>query len=147
MGTDDGMCFACGTRNSRGLGLRFDFDGGEAAADVVFDEAFQGYEGIVHGGIVSTVLDEAMVTVLNEMGELALTAELVVRFVSPARVGEPLRVTGRLVAGRGKLRKLEALLARPDGTEVARARSTYVRIGRLRTKPAQGAPDPAGRMP
>jgi uncharacterized protein (TIGR00369 family) len=128
---DDGMCFACGARNREGLGLRFRYDGSEVAADITFRQTFQGYRGIVHGGLISTVLDEAMVTLLNKTGELAVTAELTVRFVAPARVGEPLRVTARLVESRGRIRRLEALVARAGGAEVARARSTCVRLGPL----------------
>jgi len=128
---DDGMCFACGPRNPHGLGLRFQFDGREVAADITFEKTFQGYRGIVHGGLLSTVLDEAMVTLLNRMGEHAVTAELTVRFLAPAGIGEPFRVTAGLVERRGRIRKLEARLARTDGTEVARARSTCIRLGPL----------------
>jgi len=100
------------------------FDGREVGADITFEKTFQGYRGIVHGGLLSTVLDEAMVTLLNRMGEHAVTAELTVRFLAPAGIGEPFRATGRI-------RKLEARLARTDGTEVARARSTCIRLGPL----------------
>lgn len=136
---DDNMCFACGAKNSQGLGLRFRFDGSEVAADIAFKQTFQGYRGIVHGGLISTLLDEAMVTLLNKTGELAVTAELTVRFVTPARVGEPVRVTARLVERRGRIRKLEARVARVDGTEIARARSTCVRLGPLPAAAPDGA--------
>jgi uncharacterized protein (TIGR00369 family) len=136
---DDGMCFACGTRNPQGLGLRFRFDSREVAADVTFGQAFQGYRGIVHGGLISTVLDEAMVTLLSKLGVLAVTAELTVRFVAPARVGEPFRVTARLVEKRGRISKLEARLVGADGTEIARARSTYFRLGSLSSVTHDGA--------
>jgi len=132
---DDGMCFACGRRNPGGLQLRFEFDGREAGAEITFGERFQGYRGVVHGGLVSTALDEAMVTVLNRQGELALTAALSVRFLAPARVGEPLRVAATLVSRRGRLRRLEARLTRGDGTELARAEGTYFRV---RSLPADG---------
>lgn len=126
---NDGMCFACGRRNTQGLGLRFRFDGREAAADIAFKQAFQGYRGVVHGGLISTVLDEAMVTLLNRMGELALTAEITVRFVAPARIDEPLRVTSRLIQRRGRIRRLEARVTRQDGAEIARAQGTFFRVG------------------
>ena len=128
---DDGMCFACGRRNPAGLGLRFAFDGHEASAAVSFGERFQGYRDIVHGGLVSTALDEAMVMVLNRTGELALTAELSVRFLAPVRVGESLRVAATLVSRRGRVSRLEARLTREDGTELARAVGTYFRTGPL----------------
>jgi uncharacterized protein (TIGR00369 family) len=139
---DDGMCFACGRRNPCGLGLRFEFDGREASAPLTFEGRFQGYRDVVHGGLISTALDEAMVTVLNRCGELALTAELTVRFLAPARIGEPLRVAATLVSRRGGLSRMEARLMRQDGTELARAAGTYFRV---RSLPGDGAAPGDGR--
>ena len=78
-------------------------------------------------------------TLLNRTGELAVTAELTVRFVTPARIGEPVRVTARLVERRGRIRRLEARVARADGTEIARAGSTCVRLGPLPGAAPDGA--------
>ncbi|MBN2565015.1 MAG: PaaI family thioesterase [Candidatus Eisenbacteria bacterium] len=120
---DDDMCFACGKHNSDGLGMEFDFTGDEVRTSVVFPKKFQGYRDVVHGGLVSTALDEAMVTLLNKLGYLALTAELTVRFVRPVRVEERLDITARLIEKRGKIFRLEAEAVSPDGSEVARASS------------------------
>ncbi len=126
---DDRMCFACGKDNPDGLQLKFESVGDEVRTSVIFPRKFQGYSDVVHGGLVSTVLDETMVTLLNRMGYLALTAELSVRFREPVRVGERIDVTANLVEKRGKVFRLSARAARPDGTEVATAESRCFQVG------------------
>jgi len=89
-------CFACGPANKEGLQLCFEHDKGLAKAQVVLDDIYQGYPGIAHGGIVTTLLDEAMVHALVDIDILAVTARLEVRFHNPVPVGERLTVQGRL---------------------------------------------------
>jgi uncharacterized protein (TIGR00369 family) len=126
---DDHLCFACGKDNPNGLHLEFETVGDDVRTSVTFPSKFQGYSGVVHGGLVSTVLDEAMVTLLNRRGYLALTAELSVRFREPVHVGERIDVTASLVEKRGKIFRLVAIATRPDGTEVATAESRCFRVG------------------
>ncbi len=129
---DDRMCFACGKDNPDGLQLEFESVGSDVRTSVTFPSKFQGYSDVVHGGLVSTVLDETMVTLLNRMGYLALTAELSVRFREPVRVGERIDVTASLLEKRGKVFRLVATASRPDGTEVATAESRCFQVGLVR---------------
>jgi uncharacterized protein (TIGR00369 family) len=126
--SDDSMCFCCGRENADGLGLEFSFDGDEVSTTVSFPKKFQGYRDIVHGGLLSTVLDEVMVTLLIKMGHFAATAELNVRFLRPLRVDEPIEVRARLVENRGRVFRVAAVATRADGTDVARAESTCVAV-------------------
>jgi len=128
---DDHLCFACGKDNPDGLRLEFESVGDEVRTSIEFPKKFQGYSGVVHGGLVTTVLDEAMVTLLNRMGYLALTAELSVRFLKPVRVGERVNVSARLLERRGKIFRLEARATDPDGSELARAESRCFLVGRV----------------
>ncbi len=128
----DRMCFACGKDNPDGLQLEFESVGDNVRTSVTFPSKFQGYSDVVHGGLVSTVLDETMVTLLNRMGYLALTAELSVRFREPVRVGERIDVTASLLEKRGKVFRLVATASRPDGTEVATAESRCFQVGLVR---------------
>ena len=57
---DEGKCFACGPNNPIGLKLDFQFSGDSYVAKFTPSAQYQGYDGITHGGIVSTLLDEAM---------------------------------------------------------------------------------------
>ena len=131
--SDDSMCFCCGRQNPDGLGLEFSYDGEEVSTTVSFPKKFQGYRDIVHGGLLSTVLDEVMVTLLIKMGHLAATAELNVRFLKPLRVGDPIEVRAWLIENRGRVFRVAAAATQPDGTEVARAESTCVAVGPMPT--------------
>lgn len=129
---DDRLCFACGKDNPDGLHLEFESVGDDVRTSVAFPGKFQGYREIVHGGLVSTVLDETMVTLLNRMGYLALTAELSVRFREPVHVGERIDVTASLVEKRGKVFRLAAAATRQDGTVVATAEARCFQVGLVR---------------
>jgi uncharacterized protein (TIGR00369 family) len=128
---DDGMCFACGKRNPDGLRLEFAFEGGEVRTTLSFPKKFQGYRNLVHGGLLSTVLDEAMVTLLNRLGHLAVTGELRIRFLHPVLVDQQIEISARLVEKRGKRFKVAATAALPDGTVAAEAESTCMSLGHL----------------
>ncbi len=126
---DDRMCFACGADNPDGLGLEFRDEDGEVVASYSFPKKFQGYRSVVHGGLISTVLDEAMVTVVNRRGRFAVTGELQVKFIQPLHVDERFEVRAHLVEARGRIYRLAAVAALSDGREIAAATSTCIDMG------------------
>lgn len=102
-------CFACGRENPAGLELCFVPDGQvSVSCECVISETYQGYPGIVQGGIVSTLLDSAMTNCLFGLGIEAVTARLNVKFRDPVRIGVPLRVSARLVRSEKRVHTLEA---------------------------------------
>ena len=129
---DDSMCFACGKENADGLHLEFDCTGEHVQTTLAFPKKFQGYSDIVHGGLISTVLDETMVTLLNRMGHFAVTAELSVRFLSPLSVGQPMTVTAGLVEARGRIFRVAATATLADGTKIATGEARCVSMESLR---------------
>ena len=115
---DDGYCFACGPKNGSGLRLAFRAEGGKASAEFIPLKSHQGFRDIVHGGIITAVLDEAMMKALLSRGIFAMTAEIAVRFRSPLRVGdnsvveaEINTVAGRFVEASAVLRKADEVVA------------------------------------
>lgn len=83
-------------------------DDGSLITLVVFDETLQGYDGRVHGGLISAVTDSAMVRCLMGHGVISYTAELNMRFRHPAEIDKETKfVTAILSSGRNKLFKLE----------------------------------------
>ena len=96
--TDD--CFVCGRFNPRGLGIRFFADSDGAYAQYVPPVGFQGYDGILHGGILSTLLDEIMVKALAARQITAVTGKLEVRFRKSAPMGDKLFIKGWVVSER-----------------------------------------------
>ncbi len=127
---DDLMCFACGPNNPVGLHLAFQtFPEGSFGAEFTPRREHQGYKGIVHGGFLSLVMDEAMIACLYHAGLPAVSAELVVRLLKPVAPGDRLRVTARFEDDDGPLRSAFAETVRlDDGVVVARARATCRRV-------------------
>jgi len=120
-------CYVCGRENPRGLHLFFELgERGEMSATWIPDSTLEGFEGIVHGGIVSTVLDESMAKTVAATGAEALTAELRVRFRHRAIAGNPLRVCGWVTDQNRRMIRAEAILVDSAGTELAHGWSSFL---------------------
>jgi len=120
---DDRQCFACGQDNPTGLRLHFEVDESARSIKTIFNpqKIHQGYQDVVHGGIISTILDEAMTKLAFALGYNAVTAKLTVRFKRPLMVGESVVVTGRLVKEAKRAMEAEAVAVKEDGTVIAEA--------------------------
>lgn len=122
-----GHCVVCSRRNPRGLGLGFrpaaDADG--VVAEFPCDADFQGYDGLIHGGVVSMLLDGAMAHCLFHLGRVGHTGELVVRFRQGVLAGRPATVSARLVRSKGRMHELSAEL-RQDGVVKAEATARFM---------------------
>ena len=127
-----GNCFVCGENNPGGLRLHFDIDKEKQTLKTTFvaNPVYQGYDGIVHGGIVSTLLDEAMAKLAYELDYNAVTASLEIRFKKPAPVSERLLVYGEIVEAKGRIVRAKARVTREDGTLLASGTSTLMRQSR-----------------
>jgi uncharacterized protein (TIGR00369 family) len=127
---DDRMCFVCGENNPIGLKLRLrtDAERGESAAEVTFPAHFQGWAGVVHGGLVATVLDEALIYAAGARGFKCVTGEVTVRYVKPASTGAAYSLKGRFVEDKGRIVLAESSLFDTDGQEVARAAGKLFKI-------------------
>jgi acyl-coenzyme A thioesterase PaaI-like protein len=124
-------CFACGSDNARGLQLKFRVDpDGTATASLVPGSEWEGSRGIVHGGIVATLLDEAMAKAVAATGCKAMTAELRVRFRQYAETGEQLQVRGWVVKHKARLIETEALLEAAGGSERAHAWAKFLVVAK-----------------
>ncbi len=124
---DDGWCFACGPHNPHGLHLSdFRFEAEQYVCHFTPQRHHQGWVGLVHGGIVATLLDEIMTRMLWEQGINAMTGELNVRYRQPAAIGQSLTVRGWVERKRGKLIATEAQMELADGSVVAEAQAKFV---------------------
>jgi len=120
-------CFVCGSDNPGGLQLRYECGvDGTVNATWTPTNMCEGFRGIVHGGIVSTVLDEAMSKAVFATKCQALTCELRVRFRHHVTVGEPVRIRGWVVARQKRKITAEASLCTLDGKERAQAWATFL---------------------
>jgi uncharacterized protein (TIGR00369 family) len=127
---DNNRCFVCGTENPIGIRMQFEDDPvkQEVRSRLVFAEEFQGWEGHVHGGIQSTVLDEIMVRAAMVRGLSCVTGEMSVRFIKPVFTGTPCLVTGRITEDKGRLLLAEASIQDTEGQVLARATAKLFRL-------------------
>src|SRR3982074_3807738 len=89
-------CFACGHRNESGLKLTFRRAGERIVADYQPSERFQGFPGVLHGGVLATMLDETMSRTGALRREWLMTGKLDIRYRRPAPIDKPLRVWGEI---------------------------------------------------
>lgn len=127
---DDRTCFVCGENNPAGLKLRLTMDAerGESSAEVTFAAHFQGWAGIVHGGLLATVLDEALIYAAGSRGFKCVTGEVTVRYVKPASTGVAYALKGRFLEDKGRIVLAESFLYDAEGQEVARAAGKLFKI-------------------
>lgn len=126
-------CFVCGLDNPRGLALRFESDGaGKAVARTTFSSEYQGYPGIVHGGILSTVLDEVggRASMKQMRPEVVLvTGKLTVHFRKPVKVGQSVVIEGEVVKDYGKVVETKATIKSESGDLLVEAEIVLVQPG------------------
>jgi acyl-coenzyme A thioesterase PaaI-like protein len=123
------FCFACGQDNPHGLRLQFQTaQTGESSTEWVPGSFTEGFQGIVHGGIISTVLDEAMSKAVAAAGLPALTAELRVRLRHHVPPNRLVRVRGWINSRSKRLIKAEAAITGTEGTELAHAWASFLTV-------------------
>lgn len=119
-------CFACGTLNAHGLHLALHAGDGRCWVDTELDQRFEGWEGIAHGGIISTLLDEVMAWAVVEHDLWGVTARMTVEFKRPVPIGRPIHGEGRVTSVRRRIVVTEGFLTDQEGNLLARADATYV---------------------
>lgn len=124
-------CFICGRKNPRGLYLTF-YDNGkdEVHSYYTVSEAYQGYPGVVHGGIVAAMLDEVVgrVAMIGDHHHFMMSVKLEVKYRHPVPTETPLHLIGRVVRLRGRLGKAVGEVYLPDGTLAAEAAMTLADV-------------------
>lgn len=125
---NDDRCFVCGQENRDGLQLQFTYapDGSKAETTFVPDIKYQGWSGIVHGGIILTLLDETMAKAAVKKGFNVLTGEITARFRNPAKVMELLRCEAEIEQVKKKIVYARGTVYTHHGTVVAEATSKMV---------------------
>ena len=113
------MCFVCGRNNPVGLYMRFDDNGeDEVRSEYTVAERYQGYPGIVHGGVLAAMLDEAVarVSMIGDPHHFMMSVKLEVLYRQPVPVETPVTVKGQILRLRGRLGKAVGQIILADGT-------------------------------
>lgn len=126
---EEGNCFVCGRENRQGLGARFAVDPARGSAEcrLVIPARFQGWEQVVHGGILATLLDEAGIYACRCFGEHFVTAELKVKYRQPVPVETEVTVAAEVVERRRRIFTVRASITAGD-TVCAEAQGKIFRI-------------------
>jgi acyl-coenzyme A thioesterase PaaI-like protein len=114
--TDYQRCYACGQNNPYGLQMLFRLDGDTIVSDFQPREEHQGFPGIIHGGIIATIFDEALnrTSMLADQPAWSMTGRLEVRYRRYVPYGPLLRVRARLTTQRGRMLQAHATLTYAD---------------------------------
>ena len=131
-------CFACGTLNEHGLRLRIHVEPGRSWTELELEARFEGWEGIAHGGILCTILDEVMAWALVGEDNWGVTARMSVEFKKPVPVGTALRADGWVTRSRRRLVETGARIVEAgSGVELATATGVYVAADGARKRELQ----------
>jgi uncharacterized protein (TIGR00369 family) len=122
------VCLGCGPDNALGLRLRFSVeDDGTIEADVQPAEHFQGFRGYVHGAAIAAIMDEVQARASWARGIATVTAELNLKYLQPAPMGQRLRASARLIEARDeRVFRTEGELRLADGSLAATATGVFV---------------------
>lgn len=102
-------CVACSVANDKGFHLKFEVaDDGSVMASFQCTKALEGYPGILHGGVISTILDGAMGHCMFARGQTTVTVEMTTRFRHPVKTGREATVQARITRSSHPLYLLEA---------------------------------------
>jgi uncharacterized protein (TIGR00369 family) len=121
---DYSQCFGCGQNNPIGLKLHFQWDGKTARAEFTPTELYQGWPGLVHGGILLCMLDEAMSWVTLFEGKNSVTARIQANLKRPASINQPLVITSSVTKKTRRLVEAKSAIALSDGTLIAEGSAT-----------------------
>ncbi len=122
----DHNCFACGGTNPIGMRLEIELGEGTARTEWVGHPDFVGWEDKIHGGILATLLDEVMAWAPSSYDSWAVTAEMRLRFRSPANPGERLVAEARVVSRRRRIYEVHGEVHGEDGRLVAEADGRFL---------------------
>ena len=120
-------CFVCGDKNPIGLNVPFYVKGDEVVAEYTAGRHFEGYRDILHGGILSSLLDEVMIRAVLALEIYCVTTEIKVKFRKMVKTGDKLSLMGRLVEDRGRILTAEGKITNQHDQVVAEGEATFVR--------------------
>jgi len=120
------LCFACGKDNPIGLKLNFSYEGKQVKAKFIPSKYHQGWENIIHGGILYTLLDEATAyAVLCHGVGSCVTAKSQINFTSMAPLKQPIQISAQVTKSTRRLIETKGILYLEDNTVVAEIKSLF----------------------
>lgn len=122
---DNSRCWLCGNFNPHGFQLRFRQENGDTVTETVIPWYYQGFDGVVHGGMVAALLDEIMSHAVKSTGVIAVTGTLQTKYIRPCRTGVLTLLRGRVTDKRERILEAQGEVIQ-DGIVVAEGRGVFV---------------------
>jgi acyl-coenzyme A thioesterase PaaI-like protein len=122
------LCYACGNANDRGLHMEFRREDDRTICEYTPCDYQQGYPGRMHGGVVSTLIDEAMGWAVYHERHWGATARLNVRYRKPVLLSSVLRIEAWVTKNRGRLLELRAEVRDGDGELLAEGDGVFMKL-------------------
>jgi uncharacterized protein (TIGR00369 family) len=127
--TAQNTCFGCGPANPNGLKLEFFLAADRSVVcSAIISSLFEGPPNCLHGGIIATLLDEAMSKAVRAHGFMAMTRHMEVDYRRPVASGDPIRIEGRLVRSEGRKHWAEARVLNAKDAALAQAKGLFIEI-------------------
>ncbi len=144
--TAQNRCFGCGEANPIGLHLEFFLaDDGKVVAMTQVADAFEGPHGLLHGGIIATLLDEIMSKAVRSHGVVGMTRHMEVDYLRPVPSLAPIRLEARVTHNEGRSHWAEAKILDSGGTMLAHGKGMFVEVRRrLDPDPVKDGSTPHG---
>jgi len=125
---DSSMCFVCGRDNPIGLHLTFYVEGSQVKTTFTPGPEHQGWPGVLHGGIISTILDETIGRTCFLVDMWAVTGRFELHYRKPVPIGQPITAVAEIVRARSRMLEARGEIRLADGTVAVEAEGTYIRI-------------------
>lgn len=124
-------CFGCGEANRSGLRLKFLADDAQqVVCQVRLARRFEGPPGFAHGGIIATLLDEAMSKANRQHGITAMTRQMEIEYLRPVPLQQAVTLRARRVSHHGRKHQCEAEITDYAGTVLARGKALFIAVDR-----------------
>jgi uncharacterized protein (TIGR00369 family) len=122
-------CFGCGPAKSTGLHLQFLLaEDNSVVCLATVPDGFEGPPLYVHGGIIATLLDEAMSKAVRASGRTAMTRQMEIDYLRPVPSGATIRIEGRVTRSEDRKHWAEAKIVNGNGVELARAKGLFIEV-------------------
>jgi len=122
-------CFGCGSANAAGLQLEFfRAPDGSVVSSPTVPVTFEGHPGYLHGGIIATLLDEAMSKSVRALGKSAMTRKMEVDYLRPVPSLTRIHIVGRVIRSEGRKHWAEASISDAGGTTLAHSTGVFIEV-------------------
>ena len=144
--TAQNRCFGCGPANPTGLHLEFMLaSNGTVVCQAMIPDTFEGPHGLVHGGIIATLLDETMSKAVRSHNVVGMTRHMEVDYLRPVPSCTSIRLEGRVYRNEGRKHWAEASIQSDEGTTLAHGKGLFIEVRPRREEVLlKGEPTPHG---